>query len=247
MALLLAGGAATVRGQSALDGFDPDANALVRAVVVQPDGKILIGGSFTTLSPDGGAPVARNRIARLNSNGTLDTNFNPSANASVFAIALQDDGKILIGGDFTRLTNSIGAPVTRNRIARLDAITGEVDSFNPNANSSVLSIVVLTNGNILAGGNFSTNGGAARRYIAKLDATTGAADSLFNPNSGGTISTIAVQSDGRVLVGGFSRALAGSCVVILPDLMPSPVRQNYSTRTRTRLFTQSHCRLTARF
>ncbi len=50
---LLAGGT-TVRGQSALDGFDPNANDTVRVVVVQPDGKILIGGDFITLSPNGG-------------------------------------------------------------------------------------------------------------------------------------------------------------------------------------------------
>ena len=70
-------------------------------VVVQPDGKILIGGDFTTLSPNGGAAVTRNRIARLNPDGTLDTTFNPDANETVYAIALQADGKILVGGFFT--------------------------------------------------------------------------------------------------------------------------------------------------
>src|SRR5437867_3171032 len=63
---VLACGAPTVSGQSALDGFDPNANGTVRVVVVQPDGKILIGGDFTTLSPNGGGAVTRNRIARLN-------------------------------------------------------------------------------------------------------------------------------------------------------------------------------------
>src|ERR1700694_1304069 len=57
--LALAGGAAAVRGQSALDGFDPNANGAVRVVVVQPDGKILYGGDFTTLSPNGGGEVTR--------------------------------------------------------------------------------------------------------------------------------------------------------------------------------------------
>src|SRR6266576_1259683 len=103
VAVLLAGGAAAVRGQSALDGFDPNANGLVRVVVVQPDGKILIGGDFTTLSPNGGGPVTRNRIARLNPDGTLDTAFNPNANIPVYAIALQSDGKILAGGNFTNI------------------------------------------------------------------------------------------------------------------------------------------------
>ena len=63
-----------VRAQSALDGFDPNANGIIRGVVViKPDGKILIGGDFTTLAPNGGATVTRNRIARLNPDGTLDT------------------------------------------------------------------------------------------------------------------------------------------------------------------------------
>src|SRR5207248_10562897 len=67
VAVLLAGGAAGVRGQSALDGFDPNANGAIRVVAIQPDGKILIAGEFTTLSPNGGAAVTRNHIARLNS------------------------------------------------------------------------------------------------------------------------------------------------------------------------------------
>ena len=102
VAVLLAGGTAAVRGQSALDGFDPNANGTVRVVVVQPDGKILIGGDFTTLSPNGGAAVTRNHIARLNPDGTLDTAFNPNANGTVYSIAVQADGKILVGGAFTQ-------------------------------------------------------------------------------------------------------------------------------------------------
>ena len=69
--------AAQVRAQSALDGFDPNVNGPVFVVVVQPDGKILIGGEFTTLAPNGGMAVTRNHIARLNPDGTLDTAFQP--------------------------------------------------------------------------------------------------------------------------------------------------------------------------
>jgi hypothetical protein len=124
---MLAGGAAAVRGQSALDGFDPNANGPVYSVVVQPDGKILIGGSFTTV-----LGVARNNIARLSTDGTLDTAFNPNANGFVASIALQADGKILAGGFFANIG---GQP--RNNIARLDATTGLADSFDPNANNAV--------------------------------------------------------------------------------------------------------------
>src|SRR5205823_5937693 len=141
----------------------------------------------------------RNRIARLNPDGTLDIAFNPNASATVIAIAVQTDGKILVGGFFT----SIGGQ-TRNRIARLDATTGLADSFDPNANNAVFSIAVQANGKILVGGEFNgTNsiGGQTRNYIARLDATTGAADS-FNPNANNLVLSIAVQADGKILVGG---------------------------------------------
>src|SRR5438128_2352427 len=120
--LALVGGAAAVRGQSALDGFDPNANDSVYVAVVQPDGKILIGGNFTSI---GGQ--TRNHIARLNPDGTLDA-FNPNANGGVNAIAVQADGKILAGGTFTNIGGQ-----TRNYIARLDPTTGMADSFHPNA------------------------------------------------------------------------------------------------------------------
>ena len=107
----------SARGQSALDGFDPNANDTVCVVVVQPDGKILIGGDFTTLSPNGGVAVTRNHIARLNPDGTLDTAFNPNATgySRVYSIAVQADGKILVGGSFTDIG---GQPRNQHRPAR---------------------------------------------------------------------------------------------------------------------------------
>ena len=96
IAVLLGSGAA-VRAQSALDGFDPNANGAIRVVVVQPDGKILIGGDFTTVSLNGGAStVVRNHIVRFRADGSVDASFNPNANGAVHAIALQADGKILV-------------------------------------------------------------------------------------------------------------------------------------------------------
>src|SRR5437899_2252969 len=176
--LALAGGAAVVRGQSALDGFDPNANDSVYVAVVQPDGKILIGGNFTTLSPNGGAAVTRSRIARLNPDGTLDA-FNPNANGTVYAIAVQADGKILAGGFFT----SIGGQ-TRNRIARLNSDGTLETAFDPNANNRVYSIAVQADGKILAGGLFTTlapNGGAVvtRNRMVRLE-TDGRLDQTLN-------------------------------------------------------------------
>ena len=197
---------AHVRGQSALDGFDPNVNDIVRVVVVQPDGKILIGGDFAALSPNGGAAVTRNRIARLNPDGTLDTAFNPNVSTNgnyVLSIALQSDGKILVGGFF----DSIGGQA-RHNIARLDATTGLADSFDPNANNLVWSLAVRADGKILAGGGFTSIGGQTRNRIARLDPSTGLADS-FDPNADNDVLSIAVQGDGKILAGGGFASIGG--------------------------------------
>jgi N-acetylneuraminic acid mutarotase len=96
VAVLLVGGAA-VRGQSTVDNFDPKANGTVLAVVVQPDGKILIGGNFTTLAPNGGAAVTRNNIARLNPDGALASAINLKNRPSDFT-APQNDTAVSMAG-----------------------------------------------------------------------------------------------------------------------------------------------------
>ena len=182
------------------DGFNPSANGNVFSIIVQLDGKILVGGAFNGANSIGGA--TRNRIARLDGSSGLADTFDPNANGTVFSIALQTDGKILAAGAFNG-ANSIGGQ-TRNRIARLDPATGTADSFDPNANSLVESIAVQADGKILAGGFFNganSIGGAARNRIARLDANTGLADS-FDPNANGNVFSIALQSDGKILVGG---------------------------------------------
>jgi hypothetical protein len=83
------------------DSFDPNANGSILTVVVQPnDGKILIGGYFSSLAPNGGDPVVRNRMARLDTGGTVESGFDPDANAAVESIDLQTDGNVIVGGQF---------------------------------------------------------------------------------------------------------------------------------------------------
>ncbi|MFN0279866.1 MAG: hypothetical protein ACKVRN_14905 [Pyrinomonadaceae bacterium] len=199
--ILMLNFALAARAQSALDGFDPNANGIVEVVVVQPDGKILIGGDFTVVKG-----ISRNRIARLNPDGTLDSLFDPDSSGFVSAIALQSDGKILAGGGFNGV-NSIGGQ-TRNRIARLDAVTGQADSFNPNADGFVHSIAVQADGQILVGGDFGNIGAQARNRIARLN-PNGTVDS-FNPSFGGLqVVVIVLQADGKILVGGTFGSIGG--------------------------------------
>ena len=132
--------------------FDPNANGMVSSVALQADGKILIAGAFTALQPNGaGAATTRNRIARLNSDGTLDSAFDPNLDNFVSSMAVQADGKILLCGGFTMVA---GTP--RNYIARLNSDGSLDNAFNPNPSSAVFSVAVQEDGKVLLAGQFST-------------------------------------------------------------------------------------------
>jgi uncharacterized delta-60 repeat protein len=199
-----------VQAQSALDGFNPNANDSVRALFVQEDGKILVGGDFTQI---GGS--AQNRIARLNPDGQLDTSFNASVNEiSVNSLAVQPDGEILIGGLFSQVDGQQHA-----NIARLHN-SGELDtSFTSQTDLHIYAIVIQPDGKILIGGAFSEVNGESRNRIARLN-PDGSLDEGFNPNViaendpnneyyGGMVNAMVLQSDGKILVGGLFTQIGG--------------------------------------
>ena len=127
--------------------------------------------------------VSRNYLARLNEDGSLDLGFSPSLNGFVHAIALQTDGKVLIGGFFTSVN---GQP--RTHIARLNA-DGSLDgSFTPDANSQVYAIAVQTDGKILASGDFNFIGGQTRTKIVFMSNRNGDVE-IYVMNSNGTNQT----------------------------------------------------------
>ena len=174
------------------------ANNTVSALVVQADGKIVVGGAFTTL---GGQP--RDRIARLNPDGTLDTAFDPGANGGVSVLALQEDGKIVVGGSFSELG---GQP--RGKIGRLNP-DGTLDAaFDPGADDSVSSLGLQADGKIVVGGSFTELGGGTRDYIGRLN-PDGTLDAAFNPGADDRVRALAVQADGKILVGGEFSELGG--------------------------------------
>jgi len=167
------------------------------------DRKILVGGAFTTIN---GTPIGG--IGRLNADGTTDDTFNiggAGANGTVYALAVQADGKIVIGGDFTSING-----IAFNHLGRLNA-DGSLDlSFsnavvNPNAgaNDSVRSIAIQPDGRILIGGLFTSVNGATFSHIARLN-SNGTTDNTFTPGLGANDSVlcIAVQTDGRIILGG---------------------------------------------
>jgi uncharacterized delta-60 repeat protein len=184
------------------NGFDD----FVRTANILSDGKILVGGWFTSMN---GTPV--NHIARLNVDGSLDTSFHIGTGFDnwVQSSALQSDGKILVGGYFSSFN---GTPM--NLMARLNS-DGTLDqTFNVSANSGyLLTIEVQDDGKILVGGYFTTNNGAAVKGVGRLH-SDGSIDSTFNIGAGfnGGAVTLCRQSDGKILAGGsFSACNGVSC------------------------------------
>jgi uncharacterized delta-60 repeat protein len=218
VARLLATGATDTTFNNGGTGTD----GIVRCVAVQGDGKILIGGDFTTYK-DSANTHARSRIARLNSTGTIDSAFAPSANGTVRTLVLQPDNKILVGGSFSTLVG-----VGRNNVGRLLTGGGLDATFNPpgGANGNVFSIARLSDGKIAVGGSFSrfNSATADNRNGLAVVTDTGGLDAAFVPQSGiaanqenNSVRAIVEQGD-NLLVGGWVRLrTAGPRVMWLTD------------------------------
>jgi uncharacterized delta-60 repeat protein len=192
------------------DAADYDHYQDVSKVIVQPDGKIIVAGNFTSIN---GAD--RPGLARLNTNGTLDLSFAPAIgqNAWISTAAVQPDGKVLIAGHFGNLSGSFP-----RGIARLNA-NGSFDSSfhsmitvtnDSSIRSDVQSFALQPDGKILIGGSFTNVNGTNLTSIARLNAN-GSLDVTFNPGTtkGQSVNSIALQSNGDVLIGGGFLAING--------------------------------------
>jgi uncharacterized delta-60 repeat protein len=173
------------------------ANNVLRTIAIQPDGKIIIGGEFTTYNGTG-----RNCITRLNSDGSVDATFNSGTGSNVYvdAIAIQSDGKIIIGGAFNSYNGTV-----RNCIARLNS-DGTLDStFNPGTGTSshVGSIILQSDGKMIISGLFASYNGTTRNNIARLN-SDGSLDTSFDPGAGanGFVKSMAIQPNGKIIIGG---------------------------------------------
>jgi uncharacterized delta-60 repeat protein len=179
------------------------ANGHVRVISQQPDGKILIGGNFNMY--DG---TSRSKIARINTDGSLDGTFNPGTGADndVYAIAVQTDGKIIIAGDFTTYNGT-----SKNRIARLNS-DGTLDGtfLGSGTNGPIRTLSLQSDGKIIMGGNFSTYDALLRSCLARAN-TNGSCDVSFNPGAGASnqVSSSTIQPDGKIIIGGLFGAYDG--------------------------------------
>jgi uncharacterized delta-60 repeat protein len=186
--------------------FLPAPDLIVFGIGLQANGHILVGGGFTSIN---GLP--RPRIARLNPDGSVDTRFDPGAgpNGVVFAVALQPDGRVLLGGAFTAIG---GTP--RNRLARLLS-DGSLDpTFDPGSgpNDIVYALALQPDGNLLAAGSFTNFAGNQRHYVVRLH-PDGTQDTSFQPDvtlTFGGVTAVRVAPDGKILIGGDFQTIDGA-------------------------------------
>ena len=188
-------------------GVGPD--SYVEGITAQPDGKILITGPFTSYSG-----IARNGLARINPDGSLDTSFKPAQLDARGMVAVRPDGKVLVASGLGYYGETI------NKYLQQLNPDGSLDtSFNPGGsgpNKNVFGLAVQPDSKILIGGSFVSYNGVARNHLARLN-PDGSLDPSFAPSitgpTGGenvpVIDALAIQSDGKILVGGNFSAYDG--------------------------------------
>lgn len=215
--ILVGGGDGVVPGRNGIARINSDGSTdpsflgtgtgavqIINSIQLQSDGKILIGGFFSNYSGTGGL----GNLLRLNTNGTIDGSFaiGSGADALINSIAIQPDGKILIGGEF----NSVNA-VTRNRIARLNS-NGSLDNIFHDTNfpnNIVKSVLVQQDGKIVLAGDFSVYGGSSHQYIVRVSGSTGVFDPTFTKRKGlywtpaaPTMMSLSSTVDDQIIVSG---------------------------------------------
>ena len=238
--------------------WDPDANGQVAVVQNLANGQILVGGSFTTLQPNGAStPVAAVHMAILNANGTFNPSFTGSAsvaaNGQVNSIVYEPNGLMMVGGSFSpfggnpaanlAVFNSDGTPTGFNNL-----INGPVNSisllpngsdtalytgaavwleptgavryaFAASSNGEVLAIAQQTDGKVLIGGTFSNFANTSgTTYLVRLN-LDGTVDTTFKPLLNGQVNAIVIQPNGQIVIGGsFTNLLAGTTISYLARL-----------------------------
>ena len=185
-------------------------------------GVVYAGGSFTAVRPPGAAEgtneTTRTYLAAFNaSTGALITGFNVSLNGQVRALALSPDGNSLyIGGQFT----TVGGQ-TRQRIAKVNATTGALDTaFQANASATVTALDA-TSSSVYLGGDFNTVKSTSRTRLAKVSASSGNVDTSFNaPVDGRVLSIKSAPNGSRVIIAGafdnVNNALQGAVASLNP-------------------------------
>ncbi len=177
----------------------------VNALEVQPDDKILLGGNIEDIS----GVVWADYFVRLNSDGTLDTSFQPDTGGWwVDGLTVLADGKI-VAAIYEDLARFASNGIRDNSFISPASLGG-----------SIRHVALQTDGALVVGGDFISLGDAPINYLAKLDAN-GTLNLAFNPGPNNKVYTQVVQADNKILVGGAFTQINGqvrhSIVRLNPD------------------------------
>jgi uncharacterized delta-60 repeat protein len=193
-------------------------NGVAYDMKIQPDGKIVAAGTFTTYSGS-----TNNRIVRINTDGTKDTTFNigSGSTGNINQLALQSDGKIIAIGAITAYSGSSNAGIVRiNTDGTKDTTFNMGSGFNT---TSVLAIGIQSTGKIIVGGNFGIYSGSTNNYIVRIN-TDGTKDTTFNIGTGfgaNGIVALKVLADDSIIAYGSFTTYSGSASPRIIKLTPN--------------------------
>jgi uncharacterized delta-60 repeat protein len=233
-----------------------DGNDEAKAVAIQADGKIVIAGN--TVGSDDSSNIA---VARLNSDGSLDVTFGAgnadgtqdgvvaislsNGDDKAKAVALQADGKILVGGVTVAADNSSNVAVARlnsDGTADVNFGAGTADGTSDGSVSvsfgagddKLKGLLLQADGKILIAGSNTAADGSSNAVVARLN-SNGALDSSFGEDSSdgtpnGVVSislgngddsaeALALQADGKILIAGDHVASDGSSNIFVARLI----------------------------
>lgn len=212
-------GFAALNDQGTADGLAqvemaswPSPGGAISRMLIQPDGHVLIAGSFSSI---GG--VIRRHLARIDASGKLDLEWNPSPDGDVAAMAFDFSGRVIVGGDFTRIGGQ-----ARSGIAKVSADgSGTAEpAWNPSVGGTVYAVAVDQQESVYLGGIFSSVGGLPRSRLAKLS-EDGVVDPAWDPSADNGVNAIAVDAHGDILVGGYFTAVGGKTRNSIAKLSPA--------------------------
>ncbi len=194
----------------------------VKSLALSRDGSMVYaGGDFTSLGGQSRSHLAAVDIA----SGGISGSWAPSADGSVAAVTVSEDGtRVYVGGDFTDIRGH-----ARNRLAAIDAATGTIDAWDPNAKDGTIVALSVSGSQVYAGGTFKGLGAVPRNMLGAIDIRSGEAlpwapviknlDSSGNPiaSEPALVQALVISDDGNtVYIGGNFSHVTGPGGVDVP-------------------------------
>lgn len=221
------------------------------AFAVHQAGRFIVaGGNFYEIELADGSVVQQKYFAAWN----IDTKAFACAGAFTFNGIVRSiepaatAGRAYVGGDFTKITGSDGVVRTRNKVALLDLTTCTINTtFASTGADGKINEIVLSGSRLFVGGDFTTIGGQPVKYVAELDASTGATKPAFKFTFGSTtlaskIRGMGVSPDGtRLLFGGrFGTVSDGQRTLTTQTVIADISNPNAAPVLRNHTFVQTH-------